>query len=123
MTKKLFYFFILLFHCCSLTAQTDSLIKTVENSLIWKIEGNGLQYPSYLMGTLHAIPIGIIDTSQKLKNLIFSCTRLLTEKSDSLIAANSFLPADDHVKNHLKKRHYKELRRAIEFASSIKYSS
>jgi uncharacterized protein YbaP (TraB family) len=117
MLKKLFYFVILLFHCCSLTAQTDSLIKPVENSLIWKIEGNGLPNPSYLMGTLHAIPIGNIDTSQKLKDLIFSCTRLFTEKSDSLIAAIAFLPGDDHVKNHLKKRHYKQLKKAIEFYS------
>jgi uncharacterized protein len=117
MIKKLFYFVILLFHCCSLTAQTDSLVKPVENSLIWKIEGNGLQYPSYLMGTIHAIPIGNIDTSQKLKNLIFGCSRLFTEKSDSLITANAFLPEDDHVKNHLKKRHYKQLKKAIEFYS------
>ena len=117
MIKKLFYFLILLFHCYSLKAQADSLVKPVENSLIWKIEGNGLHYPSYLMGTLHAIPIGNIDTSQKLKDLIFSCTRLFTEKSDSLITANAFLSGDDHVKNHLKKRHYKQLKKAIEFYS------
>ena len=83
MIKKLFYFAILLFHCYSLQAQADSLVKPVENALIWKIEGNGIQYPSYLMGTVHAIPIGNIDTSQKLKNLIISCTRLFTETSDS----------------------------------------
>ena len=117
MKKKIFYLVILLFHCCNLTAQTDSLVKPVENSLIWKIEGNGLQYPSYLMGTIHSIPIGNIDTSQKLKNLIFNCNRLFTEKSDSLITANAFLPGDDHVKNHLKKRHYKQLKKAIEFYS------
>ena len=90
MLKKLFYFVILLFPCYSLQAQADSLVKPVENSLIWKIEGNGLQFPSYLMGTIHSIPIGNIDTSQKLKNLIFSCNRLFTEKSDSLITANTF---------------------------------
>lgn len=117
MLKKLFYFVILLFQCCNLTAQTDSLVKPVENSLIWKIEGNGLHYPSYLMGTIHAIPIGNIDTSQKLKDLIFSCTRLFTETSDSLIMTDIFLPDNDHVKNHLKKRHYKQLKKAIEFYS------
>ena len=117
MIKKLFYFAILLFHCYSLQAQADSLVKPVENALIWKIEGNGLQYPSYLMGTVHAIPIGNIDTSQKLKNLIISCTRLFTETSDSLFMAGVFLPANDSVKNHLKKRHYKQLKKAIEFYS------
>lgn len=116
MLKKLF-FILLLFHCCSLAAQTDSLIKPVENSLIWKIEGNGLQLPSYLMGTMHTIPIGNIDTSQKLKDLIFSCTRLFTESSDSLFMTTAFLPGDDYAKNHLKKRHYKQLKKAIEFHS------
>jgi uncharacterized protein len=117
MPKKIIYFVTLLFHCCSLTAQTDSLVKPVENSLIWKIEGNGLQYPSYLMGTIHSIPIGNIDTTQKLKDLIFSCRRLFTEKSDSSFMANAFLPGDDYAKNHLKKRHYKQLKKAIEFYS------
>jgi uncharacterized protein YbaP (TraB family) len=69
------------------------------------------------MGTIHALPIGNIDTSQKLKNLIFSCNRLFTEKSDSLITANAFLPGGDSAKNHLKKRHYKQLKKAIEFYS------
>jgi uncharacterized protein len=117
MIKRIFIYVTLLFHCCSLTAQTDSLVKPVENVLIWKIEGNGLQYPSYLMGTMHTIPIGNIDTSQKLKNLIFSCTRLFTETSDSLFMAGVFLPGNDSAKNHLKKRHYKQLKKAIEFYS------
>ncbi len=68
--KRIFYFVILLFHFCNLNAQIDSIVKPVENSLVWKIAGNGLQSPSYLMGTIHAIPIGNIETSQKLKNLI-----------------------------------------------------
>lgn len=117
MIKKLFYLITLLFQCFSLHAQTDSLVKPVENVLIWKIEGSGLQYPSYIMGTMHAIPIGNIDTSQKLKKLIFSCTRLFTETSDSLFIAGAFLPANDSAKNHLKKRHYKQLKKAIEFYS------
>lgn len=115
MIKKMFYLIALLFNCCTLIAQTVSLIKPVENSLIWKIEGNGLQYPSYLMGTIHAVPIGNIDTSQKLKNLILSCTRFFTEMSDTLMTANAFLPGDDYIKNHLKKRHYTQLKKAIQF--------
>ncbi len=117
MLRKLFYCVILLFYCSSLTAQTDSLVKPVENSLIWKIEGNGLLYPSYLMGTIHEIPIGNIDTSQKLKKLIFNCNRLFTETSDSLFMADVFLPGNDSAKNHLKKRHYKQLKKAIKFYS------
>lgn len=115
--KKLLYFFILLFHWYNLQAQADSLVKPLENALIWKIEGNGLQHPSYLMGTIHSIPIGNIDTSQKLKDLIFSCTRLFTETSDSLFMTAVFLPDNDYAKNHLKNRHYKQLKKAIKFYS------
>ena len=36
------------------TAQTPAVTKTkLENSLLWKISGNGLEKPSYLYGTIH----------------------------------------------------------------------
>ena len=35
---------------CSLTAQAQD-----ESSLLWKIEGNGLEKPSYIFGTIHMI--------------------------------------------------------------------
>ena len=39
----------------------------VENSLLWKVSGNGLIKPSYLFGTYHFLSNGFIDTIQAVK--------------------------------------------------------
>ena len=41
--------FIAAFSLCSLLVGAQKL----ENSLLWKISGNGLKQPSYLFGTIH----------------------------------------------------------------------
>lgn len=33
-----------------------------ENSLLWKVTGNGLEKPSYLFGTHHLVPISFLDS-------------------------------------------------------------
>ena len=65
--KNLFTFLVLftLFTGCN-TAQVAQGTKTIEkdiksnlpteNALLWKINGNGLENPSYLYGTIHLIP-------------------------------------------------------------------
>lgn len=35
---------------------TDTATDSLPNSLLWKIEGNGLTKPSYIFGTIHIIP-------------------------------------------------------------------
>jgi uncharacterized protein YbaP (TraB family) len=55
-SKSLFVilsFFVLL----SCTAQPKN-----ENSLLWKVTGNGLEKPSYLFGTHHLIPVSFLDS-------------------------------------------------------------
>jgi len=41
-----------------------------ENTLLWKISGNGLQKPSYLFGTMHLLCAGDAKLSDNLKNVI-----------------------------------------------------
>ncbi len=55
-----FLFVLLIFSCnsTSKTVTTNSVVTAVkevplENSLLWKISGNGLEKPSYLYGTIH----------------------------------------------------------------------
>ncbi len=38
-----------------------------ENSLLWKVSGNGLNKPSYLFGTYHFLSSGFVDTMQAVK--------------------------------------------------------
>ncbi|MDR0332263.1 MAG: TraB/GumN family protein [Dysgonamonadaceae bacterium] len=50
--------FIILLVICVLTLQSFAL----ENSLLWKVSGNGLTKPSYIFGTHHLIPLSFLDT-------------------------------------------------------------
>lgn len=38
-----------------------------ENSLLWKISGNGLEKPSYIFGTHHLVPIAFLDSIPGIK--------------------------------------------------------
>lgn len=58
--KQLFWIFLvcLLFMGCKSTSQTTGKKETtpeIENSLLWEIEGEGLDKTSYLFGTIHMI--------------------------------------------------------------------
>ena len=46
---------LLVFLSCTAHSKND-------NSLLWKISGNGLEKPSYLFGTHHLIPISFLDS-------------------------------------------------------------
>jgi uncharacterized protein len=48
-----FFFLLVLFVLAC--KQKDAKIATNENSLLWKISGNGLKRPSYIYGTVHII--------------------------------------------------------------------
>ena len=53
-------FFVLPFQSCA--SRRVSNQETInENSLLWRISGNGLAQPSYLFGTHHLIPISFLD--------------------------------------------------------------
>ena len=51
--KKIFILFVLFTFSNNLFSQAPS---ATENSLLWKISGNGLREASYLYGTIHVIP-------------------------------------------------------------------
>ncbi|MDD2512777.1 MAG: TraB/GumN family protein [Proteiniphilum sp.] len=58
MTRKhigAFLVLLLLISCSSLTSGSD-------NSLLWKVSGNGLKKPSYLFGTHHLVPLTFLDS-------------------------------------------------------------
>jgi len=67
------------FSACSQTSKTKTEKKPVtdnSNTLLWKISGNGLQYPSYLYGTIHMICGSDAGLSTTFKDAI--------EKSDAV---------------------------------------
>ena len=53
-------FFVLPFQSCVNRTVSNQNVAN-ENSLLWRISGNGLAQPSYLFGTHHLIPISFLD--------------------------------------------------------------
>lgn len=51
----------------------------VVNSLLWKIEGNGLEKPSYLFGTIHMICKEDAVLSENMKKIITDCDEVYFE--------------------------------------------
>ena len=47
---------------CSAQSTQEAELKDNENSLLWKISGNGLQHDSYLLGTMHNVHRTFLDT-------------------------------------------------------------
>ena len=47
---------------CSAQSTQEAELKDNENSLLWKISGNGLQHDSYLLGTMHNVHRTFLDS-------------------------------------------------------------
>jgi uncharacterized protein YbaP (TraB family) len=58
-TKKTTFIFAFVILLMSGTLSLQG--STPENSLLWRISGNGLAQPSYLFGTHHLVPISFLD--------------------------------------------------------------
>lgn len=78
--KKIFNFFIafvVMVFASQLQAQTKSL--KLENSLLWKVTGNGLSKPSYLYGTIHMICSSDYFLTEKTKKALEASEKLVLE--------------------------------------------
>lgn len=47
---------------CSAQSTQEAELKNNENSLLWRISGNGLQHDSYLLGTMHNVGRTFLDS-------------------------------------------------------------
>src|SRR5690348_6382215 len=68
------------FAACSQPPKTKSgLAKAGQNTLLWRISGNGLSRPSYLFGTMHMICASDIDISDSLRAAIREADKVYLE--------------------------------------------
>ena len=51
----------------------------VQAQLLWKISGNGLQKPSYIIGTYHLAPVSFTDSIKGLKEAMASTEQVYGE--------------------------------------------
>lgn len=53
--------------------------QTLENSLLWKISGNGLEHPSYLFGTIHVICPEDFKMDERILSALQSSKKIVLE--------------------------------------------
>ena len=75
MKKNFLWAFLCLISTTTLLAQQTK----TENSLLWKVTGNGLKKPSYLFGTYHFLSSGFIDPMQAVKSAYKSTEAVVGE--------------------------------------------
>ena len=68
-----------LFLGCKAQSQNHYKIQKDDNSLLWKISGNGLSKPSFLFGTFHLLCKDDIHFSDQLKKAISDCDEIYME--------------------------------------------
>ena len=54
-------------------------VVAVQAQLLWKISGNGLEQPSYLMGTHHLAPLSITDSIAGFKEAFTASQQVIGE--------------------------------------------
>ncbi|MDR0825452.1 MAG: TraB/GumN family protein [Prevotella sp.] len=59
----------------TLTAQNEKF----SGALLWKVSGNGLEQPSYILGTHHLIPVNFVDSIPGLKAVLESTNQAVGE--------------------------------------------
>jgi uncharacterized protein YbaP (TraB family) len=78
MKQLLFYGLSTLFFA-GCKAQTNYVIQKNDNTLLWKVSGNGLKKPSFLFGTFHLLCKEDIHFSDQLKKAVQSCDEVYME--------------------------------------------
>lgn len=99
-----------------------TLISSAQNadkfsgSLLWKISGNGLESPSYILGTHHLAPTSTLDNVSGYKQAIEDVKQVAGEIIMTDMAALQFkvqqasmMPADKNYKELLTEEEYKQL--------------
>lgn len=90
---------------CSTRMKPNKLSCNDENSLLWKISGNGLQYDSYLFGTMHSVGRTFLDSIEGFRKAFNVAKQIAVECDlfalDSIRATSKptirdyvFMPAD-----------------------------
>lgn len=71
--------FLLAFICLLTSYISEAQQIKTENSLLWKVSGNGLKKDSYLFGTYHFLTSGFIDTLEAIKTAYQSADAVVGE--------------------------------------------
>lgn len=99
--------------------------QAVVNSLLWKIEGNGLEKPSYLFGTIHMICKDDAVLSENMKKVITDCDEVYFEiDMDNLLEmlgamSKMKMTGDTTLRDLLTESEYQKVKKYFEEKSTI----
>ena len=65
------YFLTLLLCCCTIIC--------AQAQLLWRVSGNGLKNPSYVMGTYHLAKVAFVDSVPQLRQAMSNCQQVAGE--------------------------------------------
>lgn len=101
---------------------------TVGAQVLWKVSGNGLEKPSYILGTHHAAPHGLTDSIEGFAQAFQSCTQVYGEVMfDSLMmpqvatamAQEMMCPPDSTISKLLTAKQYARLDSALKTSLGV----
>lgn len=85
----------------------------LENSTLWKIEGNGLENPSYLFGTIHITCDATIEDD--VKKALMETTQIVLEldmddpNMQAKMMSGIYLPKGETIKDYVSDEEYKAI--------------
>lgn len=101
---------------------------TAGAQVLWKVSGNGLEKPSYILGTHHAAPHGLTDSIEGFAQAFQSCTQVYGEVMfDSLMmpqvatamAQEMMCPPDSTISKLLTAKQYARLDSALKTSLGV----
>jgi len=104
--------------------------ENVQNSLLWKISGNGLKKPSYIFGTIHLIPKDDYFFTDAMKEKFDSCENLVLEIDINLSLAEQInaakqmmFPNGKTLRNYMSENEFLSLETYLLDSLAIKEST
>jgi uncharacterized protein YbaP (TraB family) len=95
----------------------------VENSIFWKISGNGIQKPSYLFGTYHVLNNSFLDDIPNVKKIYLASHNIVveTELDSSKIGKVLFMAMmkDKKISNLISAEDYKLVSQELQSTSGM----
>ena len=91
---------------------------SVDAQLLWRVDGNGLERPSYLFGTHHVAPVNVLDSIQGLADAVASVDAAYgeldmlhgaSERTRQLMPMMAVAPADSVLSRVLPEGYMKKL--------------
>ncbi len=115
---------------CSLFTIMTFAQNSTENSLLWKVEGNGLSHPSYVYGTYHMmcskdyqikekVNQALNATEQFVMEVNYSDPNLMTEMQNSMMKAKKIGELFSSEEQTELKKHLPQYGYDYEFASQL----